>query len=119
MAEDTDASRCAHEDLTMDDGRGDKFIARAKVITRAGLIAVVKLARQITGIVGMQNGWIAVLSGPHDAELCSVGRDAGGGARIPRAVGSYRCRVRLQFCKGKPERSNNIALPAVVKRTVE
>jgi hypothetical protein len=53
---------------------GDEFVAGAKVIAPIrSLVAVVKLVREVGGIIGMQDCRVAVFCRPHNAASAADG----------------------------------------------
>ena len=66
--------RRAYIDLAVDDHRCLKVGSLSKTVALArGLAAVIELVREVSSIIGMQNGGIDVRDGPHDAVFRAVG----------------------------------------------
>lgn len=78
----SDSRLCANKDFAIHNDRSDELVARAELVARTCLIAVVQLISQIRGIEGMQHCRVAVLHRPHDSVRGSVGRHRGRRSRI-------------------------------------
>ena len=73
----------AEEDFTVGDGGGDEFVAGAALVSATGsLVGIVKLIREIGGVVGVEYCGISVFMRPDDGVGSAVGRNGRSGAGI-------------------------------------